>query len=158
MNAPRPVLIFQAPSAPGDYTSSPLMGGQSLRLARASGWKTPGAPEKFIGHFERLILIPEYLGEIVGYRDGWCPRPEARPYAQALRNSLAARTVVMVGRAVADAFFMGAQPLLTWREDFPAQDARSVIVPHPDAELWWEETGNRENLRRFFRDFLGYGA
>ena len=148
------VMIAQAPGE-GEDPGKPCTAPPFLRLARTvGGWRTREAQARFLQHFEKRNLLPDYLKP---RRDGgeiWRPRTEARDAAHIIRRELAGRTILLVGRAVADAFGLGPHPLFQWKEDYPVPGARAAIIPDPIVGFWWAEEENRNRARGFFKELF----
>lgn len=156
----KPLLIGQAPG-PRTDPELPLFpvpktsaGGrlqQLMGLSRGEYLKT----------FERVNLLPYFPGR--HKRDDKFPRPPAKLAAQVMKPMLANRTVVLIGRNVANAFEFDADfhDWVDWpvrRQCIVSRDrgiARVAVVPHPSGRNHWYNTEeNRALASAFWASFL----
>ncbi len=160
--AVRPLLIGQAPG-PNTNPDLPLFPVPSTsaggRLAELTGLSRG----EYVKRFERINLLPEFPGKTK--KEDKFPAAQARFAAQIMRPFLAGRTVVLVGRGVANAF--GLDPNIKFHNWFVhpvkrrcpiAKDdwfARVVIIPHPSGRSrWYNEDGNRALAEAFWAEFF----
>lgn len=156
----RPLLIGQAPG-PRTDPDLPLFpfpststGGQ---LQRLMGLRRG----EYLLMFERVNLLPVFPGK--HKRDDKFPVADARLAAAVLRPMLAGRTVILVGRNVANAFGLGDE-FHTWidlpvRRRCPiARDeycCRIAIIPHPSGRSrWYNNSEHKEASHEFWESFL----
>lgn len=115
---------------------------------------------QYLTAFDRTNVLYEFPGR--HKRDDKFPMPQARVAAQAIRPLLAGRTVVLVGRNVAQAFNFEAD-FFDW-VDWPVQRrcsirhdpglARAVVIPHPSGRNHWYNTqANRDLASAFWAQF-----
>ena len=152
----KPLIVGQAPGPSG--CGEPVGGRIGRRLAGYMGVTL----EEFLERFDRENLVDRYPGRS-GEGDAF-PAAEARERAR--KVCFEDRPyVLLLGRGVAGAFGLGAQPWLTWayvKRVLPAQlgtvfvHARVAVVPHPSGRnRWWNEQANRERAGEFLGDLPG---
>lgn len=155
----RPLLIGQAPG-PNTDPELPLFpvprtsaGG---RLQQMMGI-TRG---EYLTRFERINLLYGFPGKDGSGEDKF-PARMARAAAQTVKPLLAGRTVVLVGRNVAEAFQLEAD-FFEW-VDWPVRRrfyretglSRAVVIPHPSGRNhWYNDPLNRELAREFWDNFF----
>lgn len=161
----RPLLIGQAPG-PNTNPDYPLFPAPSrsagARLADIMGLSRG----EYLRAFDRANLIPEFPGKDGNGEDKF-PRSPARFAAQVMRPLLRGRTVVLVGRQVAQAFGVESD----WHEWQDLQVgpyhavtrcpgvARIAVVPHPSGRNhWYNSELNRASARRFWESLLQKSA
>lgn len=149
----RPVFIGQAPSRHGDPTK-PLTGRPGRKLAELASM----VPMEFYVSVVRANLLPYYVGTN-GNGDAF-PMPEARDNALRLAKALDDRTVVFVGRRVAEAFGCRLD-WFEWGNDyFSAPDGETVWIryatmPHPSGRnRFWNDQENTQTARRFMTELM----
>lgn len=156
----RPLLIGQAPG-PNTNPALPLFpvpttsaGGRLLDLMGLSR-------REYLKTFDRVNLLPYFPGQ--HKRDDKFPMTPAKLAAQVMMPLLSERTVVLVGRNVANAFKLGADfhEWTDWqvRRRCPVKgelgQCRVAVIPHPSGRNhWYNDETNREAARAFWADFL----
>lgn len=146
MAALKPYLIGQAPSRSSDPTE-PFSGRSGSVIAALVG-----LPKKHVlPMFERRNLFDAYPGKH-GKGDRF-DRVAARRRAILMIEELAGHQVVLVGRAVADAFLVSkSEPYMTWSR---YHDAAVAVIPHPSGiVMWWNDPTNRSRAARFLTELL----
>jgi len=148
----RPVFIGQAPSRNGDPWK-PLTGMPGRRLASLAGMY----PLEFYVSTVRANLLPTYMGED-GDGDAF-PTINARVAAIESAAALDGRTVVFVGRRVAQAFGCRGDWFRWDRVFLPTpgfeQGIRYSTMPHPSGRnRYWNDEGNRKKAEAFLRELL----
>lgn len=148
----RPVFIGQAPSKHGD-PRYPLTGRPGRRLAELASM----VPMEFYLSTVRVNILPEYAGEN-GQGDAF-PMPEARRRALQLAPKLDKRTVVFVGRRVAEAFGC-RQGWFKWDECYVdvaghVVAIRYAAIPHPSGRnRFWNDPRNVQEARTFMSGLM----
>jgi uracil-DNA glycosylase len=148
----RPVFVGQAPSRHGDPTK-PLTGRPGRKLAELASM----VPMEFYLSTVRVNLLPYYVGTN-GDGDAF-PMPDARGNAERMAPVLDGRTVVLVGRRVAEAF--GCRlGWFEWGDDhFAARGGtvriRYATIPHPSGRnRFWNDQENTQAARRFMTELM----
>jgi uracil-DNA glycosylase len=147
----RPIMIGQAPSKHGDPTK-PLTGMPGRRLARVAGMY----PLEFYASVVRANLLAAYAGED-GSGDAF-PLTEARVSALDAAPELNGRTVVFVGRRVAQSFGCDSE-WFDWDRAYfnhgVGVEIRYATIPHPSGRnRWWNDEGNVARAEAFMRELL----
>lgn len=142
----RVLLIGQAPGPNTDPelplypTSKTSTGGRLQELMGISR-------EEYLDLFDRINLLNEFPGR---------HRRDAKIAAAAVRPLLHSRTVVLVGRNVAQSFGLDAD-FHDWME-WPLNECGMCLVsviPHPSGRNhWYNDKSNRLAARRFWRDTI----
>ncbi len=162
----RPLLIGQAPG-PNTDPDMPLYPVPSRcaggRLASYMGLSRG----EYLKTFERINLLPYYPGKVK--RDDKFPMLPAKLAAAAVRPLLAGRTVVLVGRNVANAFVLDPslqfhrwyncvarqRPCLIAKDPFMM---RTAIIPHPSGRNhWYNDPENLLESQGFWSEFVSAG-
>lgn len=156
----RPLLIGQAPG-PNTDPNLPLfpmpLRSAGGRLQTIMGIDRP----TYLEAFERVNLLPYFPG--TQKREDCFPMTAAKLAVKVTAPFLAGRTVVMVGRKVADAFELDQGwhewKLIRMRRYMPFDSnngrAHVAVVPHPSGRNpWYAEEGNRERARAFWDALL----
>lgn len=153
----KPLLIGQAPG-PNTDPDLPLFpvprtsaGG---RLCEFMGL----SKGDYMARFDRINLLYAFPGKYK--RDDKFPLPKARIAADAIRPLLTGRTVVMVGRNVANAFGYPASET-PWHEF--VTDERGgftyAVIPHPSGRNhWYNAEDNVAEARAFWAKVLAFHA
>ncbi len=161
----RPLIIGQAPG-PNTDPELPLFpvpsGSAGGRLQSLMGL-TRG---QYLKRFDRVNLLPFFPGKCK--RDDKFPMTPAKLAARAIRPLLAGRTVVLLGRNVANAFLLDL-PFHEWT-DLQARRrnkllqmegvecdgvARLAIVPHTSGRShWYNKEENKRAAVEFWRVLL----
>ena len=156
----KPLLIGQAPG-PNTDPDLPLYPLPSTsaggRLCAMMGLSRV----QYFTLLDRMNLLAFFPGR--HKRDDKFPVRDARIIAQSVRQLLKGRTVVMVGRCVAEAFDLPKQPFFEWCEiqvgrRLPMSSrnvmVRTVIVPHPSGRNhWYNNPENRRRVSLFWEEF-----
>lgn len=155
----KPLLIGQAPG-PRTDPELPLFPvpktSASGRLQAMMGL-TRG---EYLKSFDRMNLLPYFPGK--HKRDDKFPMTPAKLAAQVIKPLLAGRTVILVGRNVADAFQFDTEffDWVEWpvrRRCVVSRDngiARVAVVPHPSGRNhWYNKPEHRELASGFWTDF-----
>lgn len=117
---------------------------------------------EYLSLFERINLLPYFPGR--HKRDDKFPMSNARLAASVLRPLLSGRTVVLVGRGVADAFEFPADfhDWVDWsvrRRCIVTREqgmAKMAVIPHPSGRNhWYNNQDNRDAARAFWAGVLG---
>lgn len=138
----RLVLVGQAPGS-AVQPSAPLEGRIGRMLSELIGVSF----EEYLRGTERLNLITHWMGK-AGKGDVWNPRAAERR-AEKLKPELAGRTVVLLGRNVAEAFGLKRLHWMTFAE---MNGAMAGVIPHPSGiVLWWNEEKNRLAASAFLK-------
>lgn len=150
--APGPNTDPDLPLFPVPSTSA---GGRLVKvmgIARADYFKC----------FDRVNLLPYFPGR-TRVRDDSFPMAPAKLAARVMRPLLANRTVILVGRNVADAFELDI-PFHEWRdvpmrrrEPLKRQTGLSqlAVIPHPSGRNhWYNHEANRLESRAFWDRFF----
>lgn len=138
------------PLYPHPWSSSP---GRLVRLMGISR-------ERYLELFDRTNLLHQFPGRHA--RDDKFPQREARIAADAMRPLLSGRRVVLVGRAVMEAFQLRL-PYHTWtsvREGHRSQPVvwDVAVIPHTSGRnRWYNSEDNMTAARDFWRDALSSG-
>lgn len=146
-----PLLIGESPSKRGATAEDALRGTIARRLARLLGL-TVAAYESA---FERVNVLPDFLGKAPGKRARKWPPVEARQAALAMlqKGVLDERElIVLFGRRVAAAF--GLPETTPWFQPTALEDPTIQVVccPHPSgASRWWNAPENMKQAELFFR-------
>lgn len=156
----KPLLIGQAPG-PNTNPDLPLFpvpktsaGGRLQQMTRL----TRG---EYLARFDRINLLPYFPGK--QKRDDKFPMTPAKLAARVLKPLLAGRTVILVGRNVADAFEFPSE-FHDW-VDWPVRRpcivtrcpglAHVAVIPHPSGRNhWYNKLENQEQSANFWEDFL----
>lgn len=146
----RVLLIGQAPSRRG-RPDRPLIGGRSgAFLMELTGCGL----QQYVRRFERRNLLAEFPGSAP--HGDLFPRLEAREAAERLLPELAGRRVVLVGRAVAEAFSQGTGEFYQWVRD--ERGFEFAVIPHPSpVNRHWNEPGARAAAMGFFARLANEG-
>ncbi len=140
LGASRLMFVGECPSRTGD-PSDPLGGRCGIRLAGMMGIDL----ETYRASVERMNLYQRWLGSRSDRGDVW-PFMRARARAQRLHGRLSSRTVVFMGKRVADAFGLRGVDYLEWVDWFDA----ACILPHPSGRnRWWNDPVHRMRAERF---------
>lgn len=148
----RPVFIGQAASRRGD-PAKPLTGRPGRKLAGLASM----TPMEFYLSTVRVNLLPCYMGSRGG-GDAF-PMTEARRNATRVASLLDGRTVVFVGRKVADAFGC-RKGWFDWDEGYFRTGDRTVhlryaVVPHPSGRnRFWNDPENVREASRFLSELM----
>lgn len=148
----RPVFIGQAASRRGDPTK-PLTGRPGRKLAGLASM----TPMEFYLSTVRVNLLPRYMGSR-GRGDAF-PMREARRNATRMAPLLDGRTVVFVGRKVADAFGC-RKGWFDWDEGYFVTGDGTVhihyaVVPHPSGlNRFWNDPYNAREASRFLSELM----
>lgn len=153
-----PLLIGQAPGANTDpalplYPLPKTSAGG--RLAEIMGLR----PHEYFSAFERINLLHQFPGK--HKRDDKFPMRDAKIAARAIRPLLRGRTVILVGRNVAQAFELDLD-FHTWHLDFeqvgtetPGLVQQIAVVPHTSGRnFWYNDPENMRAAREFWTDVL----
>lgn len=156
----RPLLIGQAPG-PNTDPELPLfplpMTSSGARLAKMTGLSF----YRYMALFDRVNLLNYFPGK--SKKEDKFPMSPAMIAASAMTPLLVGRTVVLVGRNVADAFKLETDfhewAILRCKRSEPITKcdgmARVVIIPHPSGRNhWYNKEGNQELSEKFWRDFV----
>jgi hypothetical protein len=115
---------------------------------------------EYMRTFERVNLLYCFPGK--HKRDDKFPMSPARTAAMAMRPLLAERTVIFIGRNVANAFGFEAD----WHDwiDWPVRRrsltsdhwmCRAAVVPHPSGRNhWYNNAENKQAASAFWFEFL----
>ena len=148
----RPIFIGQAPSRHGDPTK-PLTGRPGQKLASLASM----VPMEFYLSVVRTNVLPYYVGTN-GQGDAF-PMPEARRNAIKMAPLLDGRTVVFVGRRVAEAFGCRSE-WFNWGEEYFKTDdgvvrIRYAVMPHPSGRnRFWNDPQNVQEARTFMTELM----
>lgn len=106
---------------------------------------------QYLDLFDRINLLNKFPGRQA--RDDRFPMREAKIAASAIKPLLHSRTVVLVGRNVANAFELEAD-FHDWME-WPLNEGGVclvAVVPHPSGRNhWYNQKKNKQAARRFWR-------
>jgi len=104
----------------------------------------------FLQLFERRNLVTYWPGEAPGGGDLF-PAAEGRRAAEAMREAVSDRVVVLLGAEVARAFRLHRLPVLAWSKFHKDSLGAVAVCPHPSGRSrWWNEPANREDAVRFW--------
>ena len=146
----RPLLIGQAPSR-SRARLAPLSGQSGRRLARYCDVNLAG----FLHMFERRNLLTDWPGKAPGGGDLF-PVLDGRRAADAMREAVSERVVVLLGAGVARAFRLHHLPILTWSKFHKDSLGAVAVCPHPSGRSrWWNDPANREAAIAFWRELAG---
>lgn len=149
----KPLLVGQAPGPNTDpgYPLAPLphssAGG---RLA----WLAGLTPKEYLELFQRTNLLHSFPGR--WKRDDKWPARDAQIAAAAMKPLLGGRSVILIGRNVADAFGYPAQHLdfHEWFSD-PRWGFEVAVVPHTSGRNhWYRKPGNEDAARAFWEEVV----
>lgn len=156
---PRPLMIGQAPARLGD-PDKPCTGPSFRRMARICGATTPAGELRFLAQFERTNLLAEFPGSGDGDRGDAFPRRLAERAALQMESRVRDRLVLLMGRNVAWAFGRKLEGAEYFRWEYRLElNATFAVVPHPSGiNRWWNDEGNHERARDFFRSLIGVVA
>lgn len=140
----RVMLVGQAPSRLG-RPDRPLIGGRSGSfLMELTGMNLI----QYARRFERRNLLRDFPGS-APIKGDLFPSKEAREAAARMIDTLRGRTVILVGRAVSEAFGLGAADFYEWSDD--ARGFRVAIIPHPSGiNAHWNLPGSKAEAMGFF--------
>jgi len=146
VNECTPLLIGQAPGK--GWSGDPeeiLCGKVGKRLAKLMGISF----ERYQVDTERVNLLDVYPGKDKGGKgDAW-PKRKAESKATEMLPLLEDKTVVFLGRNVADAFGFSDLSYLQWRYGTGVAE-RVAVIPHPSGIVrWWNDARNRKEAQRF---------
>lgn len=147
------LLVGQAPgpNTDPDCPLEPLpRSGTGGRLAELAGL----TPAQYSRLFERTNLLFTFPGR--WKRDDKWPAREARIAASAMKPLLFRRSVILVGRNVADAFGYASDQLdfHEWYED-DRWGFQVAAVPHASGRNhWYRKPGNEAAARAFWTDVV----
>ena len=156
----RPLLIGQAPG-PRTRPDCPLFPFPTTSAGGRLKTIMGITRREYLSKFDRINLLPYFPGQ--HKRDDKFPMPVAKLAAAAIRPLLAGRTVILVGRNVADAFdhegMFHAWSVWQARRRCPVTRDLGhgvvAVVPHPSGRCrWYNEQGNREEAIQFWHAFL----
>lgn len=149
----RVLLIGQAPGPNTDPTlplyptSRASTGGRLLELMGIDR-------EEYVHHFDRVNLLNKFPGR--NKRDDKFPMAHAKIAASAVKPLLHGRSVVMIGRNVAEAFQLEVD-FHEWME-LPLNEGglcQVAVVPHPSGRNhWYNVEANRKVARKFWRGLI----
>lgn len=156
----KPLLIGQAPG-PNTNPDLPLFPVPKTSAGGRLQVMTGLTRGQYLDHFERINLLPYFPGKVK--RDDKFPMPPARLAATAIKPLLAGRTVILVGRNVAEAFEFPAEfhDWVRWPVRRPCIVTKSTglaamaVIPHPSGRNhWYNKAENRARSAAFWADFL----
>lgn len=149
----RPLLIGQAPG-PNTDPREPLpplpRSGAGGRLAELAGLSA----QDYLRLFDRTNLLHTFPGR--WKRDDKWPRRDAEIAAAAMKPLLGGRSVILVGRNVAEAFGYPAQHLdfHQWFSD-GSWGFEVAVVPHTSGRNhWYRKPGHEDQARAFWSRVL----
>jgi hypothetical protein len=113
------------------------------------------SPKEYLQAFDRTNLLHEFPGRYPKKNDDKWPTRYAGVAAAAMKPLLRDRTVVLVGRNVAEAFGYNRQCAFhMWFLDM-RWDFRVAVVPHTSGRnCWYRKPGNEEVTREFWKELL----
>lgn len=137
------VIVGQAP---GKRPGEPLAGASGRRLAALAGLDL----DAFLGRVDRVNLLDEFPGKN-GKGDAFDARA-ALARADQLREELAGRRVVLLGRLVARAFRL-QDDMYDWFQPVEVPPGVEVaVMPHPSGvSTWWNDEGNVNRASAFMK-------
>lgn len=154
----KPLLVGQAPG-PNTDPDAPLFPfpltstGGRLRLLMGI------SRGEYVRHFDRINLFRNFPGK--GKGGDKFPMEKAKLLADTLAPMLTGRTIILVGRNVADAFRLDlgfhtwASHQLRRRTFGDPGTCQLAVVPHPSGRNHWYNTpGNKVAAKEFWNDFL----
>jgi len=148
----RPIFIGQAPSRHGDPTK-PLTGLPGQKLASLASMTMM----EFCLSVVRANILPYYVGTN-GSGDAF-PMPDAKRNAIRMAPLLDKRTVVFVGRRVAEAFGF-KDDWFDWDEGYfdavgKMVRIRYAVIPHPSGRnRFWNSSQNVQEARTFITELM----
>ena len=139
----RIVLVGQAP---GKRPGEPLAGAAGRRLAALAGMDLPA----FLDKFDRVNLLDEFPGK-AGKGDRFDAKA-ALERADQLREELAGRKAVLLGRLVARAFRL-PDDTYDWFQVVEAPPGVELaVMPHPSGvSHWWNDEANVRRASDFMK-------
>lgn len=153
-----PLLIGQAPG-PNTDPELPLF---PLPLTSAGGrlqQMTGLARGGYMLRFDRINVLNFFPGQV--RRDDKFPMLVAKSAASSIRPLLAGRTVILVGRKVAQAFCHEAEFHVWNRMKCRRHTYKSpgwcdvAIIPHPSGRNhWYNNIANQESSKAFWQMFM----
>lgn len=159
----RPLLIGQAPG-PNTDPSLPLFPVPRTSAGGKLQQLTGLTRGQYLKTFDRVNLLPYFPGRTTA-RDDTFPMTPAKLAAQVTMPLLSGRTVVLVGRNVANAFRLGDLDFHAWKDirvkraclvQRDRGTARIAVVPHPSGRNhWYNKEANRQEAKAFWADFRG---
>lgn len=148
----RVVIIGQAPSSRSDWRR-PLVGGETGENLRAL---TGLSMRRYVKTFEFRNVLGHWPGRAPDGKGDLFPRAQARAAAAAMTPELSGRRVVLLGRAVADAFGVRNRK---WFEFYLcAETFHAAVMPHPSrVSRFWNSQDNVDRARAFMRSLITGG-
>ncbi len=147
MRETRAVLVGQAPGSAGDPSKPLAEGAVGKRLVALAGLTTA----EYLLSFDRTNLLVNWPGKC-GKGDAF-DKAEATRSASLMSYRLRGRTVVMLGRNVAEAFGFPEEKYFKWLPWF--EGGKAAVMPHPSGIVqWWNDPKNVRAASLFMRGLL----
>lgn len=107
---------------------------------------------QYARRFERQNLLSAFPGS-APIKGDLFPSAKARVAAERVVPSLVGRTVILVGRAVSQAFGLAELGFYEWADD--PRGFRVAVIPHPSGiNFHWNEPGAKAEAIGFFSRLL----